>query len=185
MRWHLHSYLYRKSIGDLYGTKMRHLIGSQPNNSKTWLLHTTCSAMFVLNALPYGRHLSCVNATPLSQQGLITASLTHLPLVNFSIFNSNVLQRPVRQAPAAQDAAWACLACYLSKLWSDQGRVVIRLNEKVTRNPDLMSEHWFDLTTHIASLCLNMLIIGVDRNSSNNTSDHYVWVLYAGYFFRV
>ena len=40
--------------------------------------------------------------------------LTHWPLVIFSILIYNVLQQQAKQAPAAQDAAGACLAGYCS-----------------------------------------------------------------------
>ena len=42
--------------------------------------------------------------------------LTHWPRENFNISNNRVLQQQARQAPAAQDAAEACLAGYYSRL---------------------------------------------------------------------
>ena len=47
-------------------------------------------------------------------QKSVQNDLTHWPLPNFHIFNDIVLQWLARQAPAAQDAAGACLAGYYS-----------------------------------------------------------------------
>ena len=51
-------------------------------------------------------------------------------MVNFNMFNINLLQQLARQSPAARDAAGACLAGYFV-------HVAIHLNGDFMRNPDL------------------------------------------------
>ena len=59
----------------------------------------------------------CIHVTvPPGNTGCrVTVKFTHWPLVNFNITNESVPQRLERQAPAAQDAAGACIPGYYSK----------------------------------------------------------------------
>ena len=72
-------------------------------------------------------------------------SLTLWPLGNTNIINECVLQQLARQAPAAEDAAGACLACYVViGIWS-----CYPPNGNYTENSTQASEFQSSLITHI------------------------------------